>query len=242
MKKIITLIAISILSAGLLAVGLSTDKEILIQSLESRTLENKPVYNKIKYFRQAGKEIWMMNQSHFGLKASPDQWERLAIVVDENKKASFYQLPPGDLVWSEELIQKQKNYRVSCFMCHNNGPRAIRPELNGLKVSWADQVKILFYNLKIKSYGRVTESDEMKTADDKRKIPFRHRTDFDNEALTIETCMKCHKEEGLFVRGALSRQQVGTIEFMVQNKIMPPPGFSLSVNEEKQLNDFIQGY
>ena len=246
MKTFFISVATSVLMLGLLMASLVflfdvDEQEITIQSLESRTTENKPVYNKIKFIKSGSKKIWMMNQSHAGLTNDLSKWERLAIVV-ENKKASFYQFEAGPLEWSEDLLKKQVSYRVTCFMCHNNGPRAIRPDGDGLKLSYAEQTKIFFWNLKIKSYGRILESDQMKLSDEERKTPFKHRSGLDNETLNVKTCLHCHKEEGFLARGKLTRQQAGTIEFLVKNKLMPPAGFSLSNKEQNQINDFVAGF
>lgn len=246
MKTFFISVATSVLMLGLLMAGLIflfdvNETEVVIQSLESRTTLGQPVYNKIKFIKSGAKNIWMMNQSHAGLTTDSSQWERLAIVV-ENNKASFYQFEAGALEWSEDLLKKQVSYRVSCFMCHNNGPRAIRPDGQGLKVSFYDQVKIFFWNLKIKSYGRIQESEEMSLADQNREIPFKHRQSLENETLNVKTCLHCHKEEGFLSRGKLTRQQAGTIEFLVKNNIMPPAGFSLSQAEQNQINDFVAGF
>jgi hypothetical protein len=217
------------------------EQEITIQSLESRTTEEQPVYNKIKFIKSGAKNIWMMNQSHAGLTTDLGKWERLAIVV-ENNKASFYQFEAGPLEWNEDLLKKQVSYRVSCFMCHNNGPRAIRPDQQNMKISVYDQAKIFFWNLKIKSYGRIHENEEMSLADQNRETPFKHRQGLENETLSVKICLHCHKEEGFLARGRLTRQQAGTIEFLVKNKIMPPTGFSLSQEEQNQINDFVAGF
>ena len=244
MKTHTTFTAISFLiSTGLLLAGLLafSDEEIIIQSMESRTTENKPVYNKIKHIKDGAKEIWMMNQSHFGPTPANEKWERLAIVI-ENKKVSYYQIEAGPLEWSEDLLKKQVNYRATCFMCHNNGPRAIRPAQDGLMVNWPNRTKIFFWNLKIKSYGRLTVSEEMLEADLKRETPFKHNSELDNQELKVAACVKCHNEDGLFARGFLKRQQAGTIEFMLENKLMPPLGFSLAPKEERQVLDFVAGF
>lgn len=246
MKTFFISVATSVLMMGLLMASLIflfdvDEQEVIIQSLESRTTEDKPVYNKIKFIKSGAKNIWMMNQSHAGLTKDLTKWERLAIVV-ENNKASFYQFEAGPLEWSEDLLKKQVDYRVSCFMCHNNGPRAIRPDQQGLNISFYDQTKIFFWNLKIKSYGRIQESEEMSLADQSREIPFKHRQGLENETLNVKTCLHCHKEEGFLARGKLTRQQAGTIEFLVKNKIMPPAGFSLSKEEQIQINDFVSGF
>ncbi len=241
MKKV----AVSILSLLAICLGLYTatsllkiqNTEILIQSLESRTDLNTPVYNKIKYIQAGAKEVWMMNQSHFGLAAEFEKWERIAIVV-ENKEVNFYQIKPGPLEWSDDLINQQVAYRATCFMCHTNGPRVIRPDFENYKISWQDRIKIFFMNKKIKSYGRLTESKEMLMADQTREVPFKHKSVLDNQQLNIKTCVQCHNEK---MRGSLTRQNSGVIEFMVKNKLMPPRGRDLSSKESKQIEYFVQG-
>ena len=241
MRKYITSLVISILVAGLAVSGLLlfSDDEILIQSLESRTLEDKPVYNKIKLVRQQGREIWMMNQSHNGIETA--KWERLAIVVEDGR-ASFYQFSGGELDWDESLLKRQTTYRVSCFMCHSNGPRAVRPDYENHNVGLVNKVKIFFWNLKIKSYGRIVENDNQKNLDAGLKVPFRHRSAFDNETIQVKTCQKCHNENSFFGRGELTRQNALTIEFMVKNNKMPPEGFSLSEYEKTQIKEFVGGF
>lgn len=216
-------------------------QEILIQSLESKTNQNLPVFNKIKFIKAGPQDIWMMNQSHEGLNDDSSKWERLAIIV-ENKKVSFYQFKSGPLVWNEDLLKQQVSYRASCFMCHNNGPRAIRPDTPNLKLSLYDRTKIFFWNVKIKSYGRLTENPDMQKGDQQREVPFKHRQSFENETLSVKTCLLCHKNEGFLARGRLSRQQAGTINFLVENNLMPPPGFSLSDEEKTQIQDFTLGF
>ena len=120
---------------------------VLFQSLESKTVTGEAVYNKIKWFSDSDKDIWMMSQSHNGPQFPEEKWDRLAIIVDKKyKTAQFLQLKPGPLQWTEDLVSQQVPYRVSCFMCHANGPRAIRPTGSSLFA----EAKILLWNFKIK--------------------------------------------------------------------------------------------
>jgi hypothetical protein len=82
----------------------------------------------------------------------------------------------------------------------------------------------------------------MSLADQRREVPFKHRQGLENETLNVKTCLHCHKEVGFLARGKLTRQQAGTIEFLVKNKIMPPAGFSLSQAEQNKINDFVAGF
>ena len=66
--------------------------------------------------------------------------------------------------------------------------------------------------------------------------------EYENEALQIKTCVKCHKDSGFMARGPLRRQNVLSIKFMVEKGHMPPIGFSMSENEKRELSLFIKGF
>ncbi|XGC81904.1 hypothetical protein ACES2L_05340 [Bdellovibrio bacteriovorus] len=220
---------------------------ITIQSEESKTAAITPVFNKITWQWGMDQDVWMMNQSHHGPDADSSQWERLAIVIDKTKTpkvARFYQLQPGDLIWNENLIGKRVEYRASCFICHNNGPRAIRPVVDSqnAKLSWAERIKIQAWNLRIKSYGRIVHDPIHDAEDIKLVVPFSYQSAEDNGLLKVPTCTKCHSENGIFARGFLRRQQIGTIRALIQRGHMPPLGFSLDQKEKRQLEDFIRGF
>lgn len=221
------------------------DQEILFESQESKTETMAPVYNKIRSFSFKDKDVWMMNQSHNGPHINNNQWDRLAIVVDKTKKpyqASFYQLESGPLTWQENL--KKIPYKVSCFMCHSNGPRVIRANLDSplFSSSAKDRLTTFWWNLKIKSYGRVVLAQTADSDNPSEKIPLRWSGSFDNQNLQIATCLKCHKETGFFARGTLLRQQIPTIKFMLERGYMPPMGFSLPPQEKQALDRFIRGF
>ena len=219
---------------------------ILIQSLESKTVENKPVYNQISLQSTDKKDVWMMNQSHHGLKADQKKWDRLAIIVNKEtnpNEVTFLQLPPGKLEWNDDLLKKKVEYKVSCFMCHSNGPRVIRPDEKEVKVSFSKKVKIAMWNLKIKTYGAMKESKVQVLFDKTSVVPFRYPYSLDNEKLELKSCTKCHNGgSDLFSRNQLTRQNIIAIKFMVENKMMPPLGFSVSEHDRKELNKFIKGF
>lgn len=179
-------------------------ESILFQSLESKTMQNEPVFNKIKWFSFPEKDVWMMNQSHQGINATSENWDRLAIIIDKKAKqktAQFLQLQPGPLIWSDDLLQKRIPYKVSCFICHSNGLRAIRPQWNpDYKNNFKQQIQVAIINLKIKSYGRIIENAAHTTEDLKLAVPFRHQAQMDNEVLTLPLCIRCHKESQDLVR------------------------------------------
>ncbi len=218
------------------------NNEVFIQSLESQTIDQNPVFNKIKFDPGINRDIWMMNQSHYGARADSKDWERLAIVVDKSQNtALFLQLPPGELKWTDDLLNQQKNFRVSCFVCHASGPRAIRPDFKGIKVSMFDRVRLFIWNLRIKTYGPIKEHPHHKHSDTKLDVPFRHRAQLDNETLNVRVCTKCHSGNGLLSRATLTRQNAITIKFMVEYGHMPPLGFAIDEIEKDQIKKFISG-
>lgn len=235
----------SVIFIGLLVFVVSEDQEVFIESRESKTSVQGPVFNKIKWFSLKGKDVWMMNQSHHGPHADENSWDRLAIVVDNSqspKVARFYQFEPGPLEWREGLVEKP--FRVSCFMCHNNGPRAIRPNEDSLfvRTSLRDKIKISYWNLRMKLYGRVIASSVHDQQDPTQMPPFRFRSGYENESLKLATCIKCHKESGFWARGELKRQQASTIKFMFESGQMPPLGFAMSAKEKQEMTLFLQGF
>lgn len=224
-----------------------TPESILIESEESKNAEMAPVYNEIKWIPGENQDVWMMNQSHFGRHPSKQRWERLAIVIDKTtvpKTARFYQLTPGPLEWREDLIQQRVSYRVSCFICHNNGPRAIRPQISSTlaPLNWRDQLKLSLWNLRIKSYGRIHYDKIHDSEDASLSVGFRFHGKPHDDLLKVPLCQKCHREDGWFARGPLHRQQIGTIQHLVEKGQMPPPGFQLSADDKKHLQDFIRGF
>jgi hypothetical protein len=248
LKALFLLLAFSLIGGGIyFFYGTHDTSAIVIESTESKTKDLTSVFNQIKWISTPTKDIWMMNQSHLGRNAKNKQWERLAIVIDKTspiKTARYYQFEAGPLEWSDDLINKRTSYRASCFTCHSNGPRAIRPLLGSAlaKLSLMEKIKINLWNIKIKTYGRIHYEKSHDVEDKTLHTPFHYSEKDLNRELKVATCVKCHKEEGLFSRGRLVFQQAGTIEAQVANGFMPPPGFSLSKKEKQQLKDFLRGF
>ena len=102
MKALLIATSLILMSLGLAFAESSSFfyEPVLIQSLESKTLFEEPVFNEIKWFSFKDKDVWMMNQSHFGKEASLDVIDRLAIVIDKTKSpktAFFMQFKLGSL-------------------------------------------------------------------------------------------------------------------------------------------------
>lgn len=239
--------ALALLSAGLWLWVHTSNASIVIESEESKNPQLESVFNEIRWIPGADRDVWMMNQSHFGRKPALDKWDRIAIVINKTKSpkiARFYQFKPGPLEWSEDLLKQQIPYRASCFLCHNNGPRVIRPlsESALAPLTLQEKVKTAWWNLRIKTYGRIHYDPAQDEADLHREVPFRFRGSPHEDELKVRACVNCHKEDGLFARGTLQRQQRGTIEHMVAVGHMPPPGFTLSKKEYGDLQDFLHGF
>ncbi|KYG67388.1 hypothetical protein AZI86_10370 [Bdellovibrio bacteriovorus] len=245
-QKIYTsIIALILLIA--VASSFGNSSSVIFASAESKNAELQPVYNEIRFFPGWDKDVWMMNQSHYGRFVESSKWDRLAIVVDKTVKpftAKFYQLADGPLVWEEDLPLKKIEFSVSCMICHNNGPRALRA-LNAddkAPLNLQDKIRVAAWNLRIKTYGRIQYDPSHDVEDQKMKIPFRHKTPEAVQELKVATCLHCHNETGFFARGLLQRQQMATIESLVSRGEMPPLGFTLSDKEKQELQDFIRGF
>jgi hypothetical protein len=127
---------------------------VLFQSRESKTLAGGPVFNRVAYLREGGRDVWMMHQSHAGPHVPGSQWDRLAIVVENqggHRTAKFYQLEPGPLTWNP-APKTVPQPRAACYMCHSNGPRLMRPEAG---LGFMDRVTLTIWNSRIRGYGRV---------------------------------------------------------------------------------------
>ncbi|HEY1078950.1 MAG TPA: hypothetical protein VGE46_02600 [Bdellovibrio sp.] len=235
-----------LLIAGTLISVVADKSSVFIESEESKNKDMQSVFNEIRFIPGDKQDVWMMNQSHHGPHPAEKQWDRLAIVVDKTttpKTARYFQLKPGPLAWEENLKTHREPYRVSCFLCHNNGPRALRPVADSTLASlgWKQKVQIAAWNFRMKIYGRIQVHPEHDSEDLTQKPPLRFRFPQAEAELQVKTCAICHRETGFLARGALQFQQEGTIKSLVARGEMPPPGFSLSAKEEKELEKFLMG-
>ena len=230
MKSLAKSILISLLI--LLGKGTSSLGVVSFESLESQTVHLTPVYNEIHFEQKGSQDIWTMLQSHRGPHLPKTDWDSISIVV-EGGIASFYQLPQGTTRWSEEV--RPIPYKAKCLLCHANGPRAIRPNPNSNDVilSWKEKLQIAFWNLRIKSYGR------LKNIGDPRYGNIQFQDKLAQEPLQIKSCTRCHKESGFFARGTLTRQHFMPIQFMLSKGLMPPLGLSISQKEKEGVLKFI---
>lgn len=212
--------------------------------MESSTEEYGPIYNRISWIPGKNRDVWVMQQSQGTGEADFTKWERLAIVIDKSrspKTAEFMQLEPGPL--AADAFDRHREFRVSCGICHTNGPRAIRPAENGLSkypLSWKDRIKVQLWNLRIKTYGRVLTAADARIGDKPRRIPLSFAGEFASARLELKACARCHNDRW-WGRGPLSRQNFPSIRFMLENGLMPPLGFSLSDRDRADIENFLGG-
>ena len=151
MKPVYKVVALAlVVLSTALVILIQDDQEVFIESEESKTITGNPVFNKIKWIKREDKDIWMMKQSHHGTHTKNGEWDRLAIVIDKTKSpmtARFYQLESGPLEWMGD--PREIPFRVSCYMCHSNGPRAIRPNYDSPfnETSLWGKLKIAYWNI-----------------------------------------------------------------------------------------------
>lgn len=242
----VVLLFIALLLGGSYWIMLNDDP-VLFQSEESSSKMFGPIFNRISWKSFKDKDVWMMQQSQTGLNSNYDHWDRLVIVVDKTtspKTAIFTQTSSSPFEFKEPY--QNKEFRVACGLCHNNGPRAIRPmtlsdDSSALPLTWLDQIKVTLWNLRIKSYGRVISKTATHIDGMPRKIPFAFDDVYAQKNLQISNCVKCHNNS-YWGRGELQRQHYTSIQFMVENGYMPPLGFNLFFNKTNFLKEFNKAF
>jgi hypothetical protein len=227
-----------LLLGGAVVVQENITPTVTIESIESKTEQGHPIYNKIKLYASSKKDVWVMNQSHFGFKAPLDQWDEIKIVVDKKVKpyqVSYHQMKDGTEI----------EFMATCYTCHSNGPRIIRPNYASKEVSYSlqDKLAIGVMNLKMKMYGKVViKESNFKLNGEHRKIPLKFFGKNDTETVKVKTCTYCHKADGFLARGELQRQHMMTASHLTQTHQMPPWPFKLDKAEKKELKKFLKGF
>jgi hypothetical protein len=204
----------------------------MIESTESQTNEFKEVYNQIKFVSSKNKDSWLMKQSHDGIHSK--NWDDLEIRIDKSQtpyQVSYHQYKNG----------KESEYRASCYLCHANGPRLIRPNYQSqtAPLPLKERLIIQAMNLRIKSYPRM---ETIKNDVIRRVVPLKYEGNLESTSLTVRTCTFCHNTNTFWGRGELKRQQMNTITHLVKTQQMPPWPFKLNKNEQEQLDLYIRGF
>lgn len=199
---------------------------ITFESSESKNVNEVPVINTVGYKRENGVSTWSMQQNHHDGKDVDD----LKIIVQSkgaHKEASFYQFKDN----------MNSEYRVSCFTCHANGPRAIRYNANSkvAKVNVLEEVVIAYWNLKIKHQGTVNTKQNTQIEQRARVVPLKFEGRLDTKAFKLESCSLCHGAGSIMGRAELQYQQLGTIKHLVETEQMPPLFFTVSKEDRDYL-------
>ncbi len=221
-----------LLVLGLIVIFWIMSQPVEFESLESKTETGLPVYNRIQYYAGITKDIWVMQQHHVTASVptpAHEKWDKVAIVVEKwSGKATFYQLAPGDNVFDEKTLKQP--LKVRCFACHSNGPRAIRPNETSpmFAIGPFAKAQLVFLNARIKSYGHL-ESKSGSPGD----APFRSPLKVMSRSINLKSCNRCHSENG--IRAPLLYEHLGTIDFMVKSKLMPPWPFEISARDKKAI-------
>lgn len=210
---------------------------VTIESVESKTIEGHEVFNQISFKSQNQQDIWSMKQSHQGRSYPLNQWDELKITVDKTSrpfKVSYSQLQNG----------KEVEFKVSCYFCHSNGPRAIRPNFESEKapLDLTSKMALRLFNLKIKTYGKMEiQKTNLKIGTKERTTPLKYFGRNEVAPLQLATCTICHHDQ-FWGRGTLTRQNALPIEHLVKNNLMPPWPFQLSAGEKKQIENYLKGF
>jgi len=206
---------------------------IAFESLESKTKDGNPVFNRIRFLAGTNIDTWIMQQSHSGLNDDFSIWEdRLAIVVDKSKapyEAAFYQLSSGDLNIAESLVPVPLKTR--CYACHPSGPRVIRPNLQSVQLGLKDKARIYLWNLRIKIYG---ETRSVAGSEETGGVPFSANQNVLKQTLNLKSCDRCHFDGGL--RSALKLEHLTTAKFLVDQGFMPPFPFQMDEGDREVLS------
>lgn len=204
--------------------------EVFIESIESKTADGKKIYNKIRFIAGEDKDVWLMDQNHPALK---EGWDHLKIEVDKTTKpykAYYYQM---------DKKGKEVEYRVSCYMCHVNGPRAIRANFASKKTknNFWDMLTVFYWNLTIKHYGTIETPERNLLHGVVRKVPVKIQHPRYNKVVEPNSCSLCHGKESLMGRSELKSQHRATIMHLVNEGQMPPWPFKLDQSDRVKLNN-----
>lgn len=235
-QKFLSLIMALLLLSGAFLFSVS-EEAITFESIESKTIDDGAVFNQVSFETHGDEDIWKMKQSHGGPHLELKNWDELRIRVNKKKRpfqVSYHQLKDG----------KEIEYKVSCYFCHSNGPRIIRPELKSKEAPLAlkQRVQIELWNLRMKTYGKVEIKKESYFMAGKERItPLKYFGKNDVEALKLPSCTICHQDT-FWGRGFLTRQQALPIVHLVKTGNMPPWPFKISPEDKEKLDNYLKGF
>ena len=205
---------------------ISVNEQFIFKSWESKTKDNKPVYNQITLKTEGSNDIWEMKQSHSGRGSS--KWGHIRIIVHKERKpyvVSYHQLKNG----------KEVEFKTNCFRCHSNGPRLIRPSPEDYSsLSLKKKITLKKWNFLIKSYGplRIKKNNPFK-----RKISLIKK---EMRVLNLKSCISCHAEDS--ARLPFKVNHLATAHFLVKTGQMPPWPYKISIADKNTINRYFYGF
>ena len=235
--KTTTFLSIASFVGAMVLLAVTDSRPVAFESLQSKTSTGGAVFNSVSVNWGWKEDVWLMQQSHSGATAPKTEWDNIAIAVNKSsevKTAEFFQLQPGANHISMDL--PKVGLKATCFTCHSNGPRAIRANYKSkeLPVSLWNRWRIALWNLRIKTYG-ATRGFASNTS----HKPFKWDHPYANTTLKLKSCTGCHNGgDGPLDRAPLTRQNFASIQFLVDQGQMPPPGHSLSEDDKQAIKNW----
>ena len=199
--------------------GTQFSKELVFKSAESKTKDGGDVFNKIQFMHQDGRDIWKMNQSHYGLNSR--KWDNIKIIVDKRSN-------PPVVSFHQTIENKDIEYSANCLRCHSNGPRLIRPT-QSFKFSLKERITLTYWNLTIKSYGKTLLKKVPLTYNRKVELKLPQ----ENIIVSHKKCIKCHSSSG--ARNSISSFQRGSILHLLKTNEMPPWPYKITQKEKNEI-------
>ncbi|MBA2405059.1 MAG: cytochrome c [Bdellovibrionales bacterium] len=238
-KQLIKILAVTLPLGGVIFFlsNQTLNSAITFESIESKTITEHSVYNQVTFESEGDQDIWKMRQSHQGRNLKLKQWDELLIKVDKSSrpfKVSYLQLQDG----------KEVEFKVSCYFCHSNGPRAIRPKSGSLlaPLTYTERIQIAFMNFRIKTYGKmIIQKENLKLGNQERITPLKYFGKNELAPLEVAACTMCHHDQ-FWGRGSLTRQQALPIQHLIKKGQMPPWPLTLSPEDKQQIESYLQGF
>ena len=252
-------------------------RTVVFESRESKNDSGVPVLNQIRLQLSDETEVWEMRQHHDSSETSPSRRSvthsihsrkepsqahqvnfsladfvqiTVASEKQKTKQAAFRQYEPGDF----QETKQEREYGVSCAMCHSNGPRTVRPNWSSQRAPLGiqDRLTILLWNTRIKLAGPIqTQEVGLSMENSKRKIPLHLVGEVWNTRIQLGSCTNCHGERNtvesatfwpprFLRRSALSFENLATARHLLKESSMPPPLHSVSPEDRAELANLFQ--
>jgi len=188
-------------------VALLTSPSFMFQSAESSEGLPYPITNRIHLIRKGIQDVWLMRQKQKESDGdNPAKWSFFAIVLDRTQTppvSHYFELAPE--APEKKTWPKVLEPSAPCLRCHSNGPRVIRP----LQSQIGEKAKLMEqWNDSIAKIGLVSHAGAKGLSGKGTQ-----------DALPFGACTQCHNSSG--IRTALHRENITSIQFLVNHRHMP---------------------